>query len=137
MTVIVRIEDDVLEGTDAWNVGALAVPRAGFDGPVLLTQSDISGVISLDIYTPASSTAVYSTTFAKTLNQDSVSEAVHTLAVDSLDDRGHNFKHQVRVGDVGAGILKGGRRYTMVYQFPTARDGIVKAVWVWNIDALH
>jgi hypothetical protein len=136
MTVIVRIEDSVLELTDYWLVGALAVPRAGFTGPVLLTQSDISGSLTLDIFLPASSIPVYTRTFPKTLNQDGVSECVHALVADSLDDRGHNVKLQIRQADVGA-VLLGARRYTHVLTIPTARDGNVKAVWVANVDALH
>lgn len=136
MSTFVRIEDDLLEGIDYWLVGAIAVPRAGFDGPVVLTQSDISGSLTLDILLPASSTAVYSRTFPKTLNQDGISECVHPLVSDSLDGRGHSFKYQVRQADVGA-VLKGARRYTHVLTIPTARDGNVKAVWVVNIDPLH
>ena len=67
---ILLIQGRVLELTDNWNVAAVAVPRPGIDGPVLLTQADISGSIQLDVYLPGSSSAVYTTTFAKTLVQD-------------------------------------------------------------------
>jgi len=141
MTDIIRVERDVDEGTDNWNVGAIAVPRAGFSGPVLLTQSDVNGLIGLSIFEPSSSTAVYSTTFAKTLSQDGVQDAIHAAAggdsLWQLDDIGYNFQHQIRQADVGALTLKGGRRYQMVYTFPTARDGNVKAIFVWNVRPLH
>lgn len=140
MNTLLRIEDDVLEGTDFWVVAALAVRRAGQSSPVLLTQSDISGLISIDIFQPPAGASVYSATFSKTINQDGVSEAIHAAAIDSLwglDDIGHNFKHQIRQADVGSTTLKGGRRYTIVYSIPTARDGTVKLIAVANIVPLH
>lgn len=140
MTDILQIEDEVLEGTDNWNVASVAVPRAGFSSPVQLTQTDISGSIGLAIYSPESSVPVYSTSFSKTLMQDGVTEAVHPALIDSrwgLDDIGHNFCHQIRQTDVGAGVMKGGRRYTMVYTFPTAQDGNVLAIFVWEIQPVH
>lgn len=141
MSVILRVRKEVMEGTDNWNVGALSVPRATFAQNVLLTQSDVSGLITLNIYPPDSSTAVYTTTFAKTLTQAGGTEAIHTALVDSRwngkNTIGHNFVHYVQQADVGAGILKGGRSYTMEYAIPTAQDGTLYAVFVWDIDARH
>jgi len=137
-TVIARRE--VLEGTDYWNVGSIAVPRAGYEKPVLLTQSDVSGSITLNVYAPDSSTPVYTTTFAKTLTQAGGTEAIHAAVTDGrwgVNDIGHNFVHYVQQATVGAGILKGGRVYTMVYLIPTTLDGIIPAIFEWDVRPLH
>jgi hypothetical protein len=139
---ILRIQDDVLEGTDVWLVAAVAVPRPGTNGPVLLTQSDISGSLQLDIYLPGSSTAIYSVSFAKTLVQNGASYAViHAATVDSLwqdvDDIGHSFAYHLNVADLAPAIMKGGRTYTAVFQIPTTRDGQVKVVFDLKVVALH
>lgn len=139
---LLLIQGTVLEGTDNYNVAAVAVRRAGNDAPVLLTTSDITGNIALSVYLPSSSTAVYSTTFAKTLVQDAAPYAViHTAVVDSLwedmDTVGHNFAHKIREADLTAGLLVGARRYTFVYAIPTVKDGTVKVVFEWTPAALH
>lgn len=141
MTILL-IEDRVLEGTDAFNCAAVGVRRPGSNGPVLLTSSDITGDILLDVYLPGTSTAVYSTTFAKTLVQDGASYAViHVATVDSLwedeDAIGHNFAHKIRATDLAPVTLNGGRRYTFVYRIPTSKDGIVKVVFEWTVVSLH
>jgi len=139
---ILKIEDSVIESTDNFNVAAVAVPRPGTLGPVLLTASDISGSISLDVYLPGSSVPVYSTTFLKTLVQDGAPYAViHAATVDSLwedvDDLGHNFAHAIRASDLGAVTLNGGRRYAFVYRIPTTKNGTVVVIFEWTIVALH
>lgn len=141
MSVLI-IEDKVLEGSDNWNVAAVPVPRPGTVGPVLLTQSDINGLIALDVYLPGSSTPIYSTTFAKTLTQSgSALQAIHAATVDSLwedmDSIGHNFCHHIKAADLAPVTLNGGRRITFVYQIPTTRDGMVKVIFEWTIAALH
>ena len=139
--LIIRYRDEVIEGTDNWNVAAVAINREDYTTPVLITQSDVSGVIALDIYPPASSTAVYSTTFAKTLTQGGSTEAIHTALVDSRwrgkDTTGHNFSHYVKESDVGAGVLEGGRLYTMVYAIPTVLDGTIYLIFEWDIQPRH
>lgn len=139
---ILLIQDKVVEGTDNWNVAAVAVPRPGTAGPVLISQSDISGLITLDVYLPASSTPIYTTTFAKTLTQSGSSlAAVHVATVDSLwedmDTIGHNFAHHISLADLAPATLNGGRRYTFVYTIPTTRDGNVKAIFEWQVVPLH
>lgn len=141
MTILL-IEDTVAEGTDFWLVAAVAVPRPGTAGPVLLVQSDISGSIALNVYLPSSSVAVYSTTFVKTLQQNGSSlAAIHAATVDSLwedvDTIGHNFIYHITEADLTAGLLKGGRRYSFVFGIPTTRDGTVKVVFEATIAALH
>lgn len=142
MGALFQVEADVLEETDNWNVGAIAVPKTGQTGPILLTQADIAGAIELDVFTPGSSTPVYSTSFAKTLVQSgSTYAAVHAATVDSLwpsvDLIGHNFAHKIRAVDLLPATLDGSRRYTFKYRIPTVDDGIVVAIWVWNIKPVH
>lgn len=143
MTQPIIHRQSVIEGTDAYNLGAIPIPRYGFANGVLLTQSDVTGVITLNIYLPASSVVLYTTTFSKTLIQDGTLEAIHAATVDKgwPDSIGHNFQHQIRATDLAAYstplVLKGGRSYTFEYSIPTVRDGTVPAVFVWDITPRH
>lgn len=139
--MILEARKELVEGSDAWNVAAIAVPRAAFTTPVLLTQSDITGSIVLNIYPQDSSTPVYTTSFAKTLVQDGSTMAIHTALVDARwegeDAIGHNFVHLIRQVDVGAGVLRGGRKFTMVYEITTLLDGVIFPTFTWDIRPRH
>jgi hypothetical protein len=143
MTQPILHRQEVIEGTDAYNVGAITIPRAGFQNGVLLTQADVTGSITLNVYLPASSTVLYTTAFSKTLIQDGTLEAIHAATVDKdwPDAIGHNFQHQIRAADLAAYVtplvLKGGRSYTFEYLIPTLRDGTVPAIFVWDITPRH
>jgi len=134
-------EGEVLEGSDFWIAMAIAVDRAVFTSPVLLTQGDISGSITLNVYGPYSSAAIYTTTFLKTSSQDGgVTQAIHAALVDSRwegeDAIGHNFVYQVRQADL-PGLLKGGKTYTFDFSIPTLQDGNVPAIARVSIKPRH
>jgi len=139
MTVIHRERQKVLEGTDNWNVGAISVPRTTSTSRVLLTASDVNGSIALEVYLPNSSTSLYSTTFAKTLEQEAGTPAIHAAQLDShwgIDSIGHNFLHKPTIADMGF-TPAGGRIYTFEYAIPTSADGTVYAIFEWEIDPRH
>lgn len=123
------VEDDVLEGVDAWNDGEVVLPSDSADDGVLITTSDVSGSISFAIFEQGSDTAVYSTTLS------SSSVIVNVPVAWRLDSIGRNFRHRVAIATVGA--LKGGKRYTMIYSIPTTSFGTVKLVYVWRIVPLE
>lgn len=123
--------DAVFEGTDNWNDGAIVVRSDSSDDGVLLVMSDIVGAtIQLDVFEQGNATAVYSTTVAK-------ADVIDDVPVQwRLNSTGRNFAHQIRQADVGAGVLRGGRRYDFVYQIPTVNDGELRCVWVWQVKGL-
>ena len=140
MTVIHRERSRVLEGTDNWNVGSISVPRTTSTNRVLITPSDVSGAIALEVYLPNSSVSLYSTTFSKTLEQEAGTPAIHAAQLDShwggADSIGHNFLHKVTIVALGF-TPAGGRTYTFEYMIPTSADGNVYAIFEWEIDPRH
>lgn len=129
--MILIAEDDVLEGTDNYNDGEIVIASSTADDGVLLTTSDVDGSITLQLFEPGSATALYTTTLSAS------SVIVNTAIAWRLDSVGRNFRHRVKQTDVGAAVLKGGRRYHFVYSIPTLVDGVLRCVWVWNIRSLH
>lgn len=130
------VETEVLEGTDDYNVGAVAVAVSGQAAKTLITTSDIDGsTISLAVYEQGNPTAVYSTSISKG------TVWFNTPQVDAFwegeDTIGYNFRHQIRQADIGATTLKGGRSYTFIYSIPTVSDGTLRAVYVWRMKALR
>lgn len=135
MTNAYVVEQDVLEGTDNYNVGAVAVAVAGQTDETLITTSDIDGAtITFAIYEQGNGTALYSTTLSKT------DVWFNTAQVDAFwknaDTVGYNFRHRVSLATIGI-ALKGGRRYHMVYSVPTSANGTLRIVHVWNVRSLH
>jgi len=133
MSDIVIVRDEVQEGTDVSNVGAIV----GGDGRTLLTHSDVAGVVSLDIFESRTQTPIYSTTFSA-----GSTGPLYDVPQDDdywgLDDIGYNWRHKVTVAALalqGAAQL-GGRRYLHVYRIPTVSYGTVRAVFEWKIGAL-
>jgi len=135
MTNAYVVEQNVLEGTDNWNVGAVAVAVAGQTDETLITTSDIDGSITFAIYEQGNGTALYSTTLSKT------DVWLNTPRVDAfwknMDTVGYNFIHRVALSTIGATLLKGGRRYHMVYSVPTSANGTLRLVHIWNVQPLH
>ena len=131
-----RTEADVLEGTDFTLVGAITMAVAGQPTPVFIVQSDVTGQITLAIYEAGNATPIYgpaslmlSTVIFNTPQLDGFWE--------DEDSIGYNFRTPIRQVDVGAGVLKGGRRYTIIVSIPTATAGILHPLFVPNIIPLQ
>jgi hypothetical protein len=135
MSDIVIAVEDVLEGTDASDVGAIV----GGDGRTLLVHSDITGPVLLDIIERRTQTPIYSTSFTA----GTTGPLYDVPQVDEfwgLDLIGYNWRYLPTVAQLaaapGAPAWLGGRSYMHVYRFPTASDGTVRAVFIRNIVAL-
>lgn len=135
MTNAYVVEEDVLEGTDNTNVAAVAVAVPGQADESLVTQADINGTIAFAIYLQGNASALFSASLNKT---DVWFNTPQTDAFwKNMDSVGYNFRHQVSIATVGSSVLRGGRRFHMVYSVPTLLYGTLKLVHIWNVLPLH
>jgi len=132
MSDILRVIDDVDEGSDNSNVGQVILANR-----TLMIRSDVSGTdITLRVFERGTAAAIYTDTIAK------AGVIYDTPQVDghwkNMGTPGYNFRHQVRQVDLAAdGVtLKSGRTYRFEYTFPTQQDGNVRAIFVWKMRTL-
>lgn len=125
------VYDDVFEGADFNIDGQIAISSDTSDDGVLLVTSDVTGLISIDIFEVGDADPVFSTT------QTAAQVIVNSPIPWRKDDIGRNFRYKVKRANVGVGVLKGGKRYRIIVRIPTAEDGELRCLWVPTIVALE
>jgi len=130
MTDIVVAEDEVQEGSDCSDVGAIVVG----DGRTLLVSTDVSGQVTLDIIERRSQTPIYSTTFAAG-SSGPLYDTPFTDNYWGLDTVGGNWRYKPTHAQLGAAAWKGGRTYDHVYSIPTTNHGTIRAIFRRKIIA--